>query len=118
SLGESPLDPEDPRSPFTVTCAEYENTGSQGFTSVNSKIVHDHIFQALQLLRATGVAATRADVIGHGVGGLLVRKYIDQDDFGQADNFNEGSINRLITIHTPHLGSRMANEIVRFREAM
>ena len=81
--------PDDPRLAFTVTCADYERTSAQGFAA-NSHIVRAYIHQALQQQRAPGVAATQVDVIGHGVGGLLVRKHIDELDFIRPDNFNAG----------------------------
>ena len=63
------------------------------------------------------LAATRADVIGHSMGGLLARVYASQqsynDQYHRRENYNRGDIHRLITISTPHYGSEMA-ELVGF----
>lgn len=82
------------------------------------------------------LAATRADVIGHSMGGVLARVYAsdwnpgsseasiiatlnslresqcrDQSpynpDYRRPDNFGQGDINRLITLGTPHHGSEI-----------
>jgi len=110
--------PPDLRHPFSIACAAYTlATGSSGLLAkANQRVVPDLISQELNKLRDTGVAATRVDMIGHGMGGLLARLYIDQSFFVQSDNFNEGTINRLILVDTPQLGSRLADEIVRFRK--
>lgn len=69
------------------------------------------------------VAAARADVIGHSMGGVLARVYaadrLPEDaaakdckfktpynpNYRRPDNFYRGDINRLITLNTPHNGS-------------
>ena len=111
----------DPRTsvqhPFKVTCADYQATSTKSLrVSQNANAIATAIDQALDALRTTGVAATRADVVAHGMGGILARRYIDDPSFLGTDNFNAGKINRLITMDTPHLGSRMADEIVQFRD--
>jgi hypothetical protein len=109
--------PPESQHPFTVTCADYQATSAKGLQNAdNRRALPAAINSALDLLRISGVAATRADVVGHGMGGILARLYIDEVDYLRPDNFNAGTINRLITVNTPHLGARMADEIVRFRE--
>lgn len=59
-----------------------------------------------------GIAATQADVVGHSMGGLLSRCYASETynpDYRRPENFNEGDINRLITLNTPHHGSELAH---------
>jgi pimeloyl-ACP methyl ester carboxylesterase len=109
--------PSDPRlRHFTVSCVDYQGISSKSLDDLNQRItIPDAIDQALQKLRDAGVAVTRADVIGHGMGGLLARRYIDEPSFIRFDNFNAGAINRLITMNTPHLGSRLADEFIRMR---
>jgi len=103
--------------PFTVTCADYQATSTKSLrVNQNANAIATAIDQALDAQRTTGVAATRTDVVAHGMGGILARRYIDDPSFLGTDNFNAGKINRLITMDTPHLGSRMADEIVQFRD--
>lgn len=102
--------------PFTVTCADYRSTAAKSLdTFENRSAVAATIDQAFDLLRGTGVGVTRADVVGHGMGGLLARRYVDEFGFISKDNFNAGKINRIITMDTPHLGSRLVDEIISFR---
>jgi pimeloyl-ACP methyl ester carboxylesterase len=117
-MGSGLTNPDAPASAvFTVTCAEYEATRSKGLTNLeNRRAIPDAIARALDQLRAGSVAATQVDVVGHGMGGLLARLYIDEPSYSRFDNFNAGEIKRLITMNTPHLGARMADEIVSFRD--
>lgn len=102
--------------PFTVTCETYAS--SKGFlTSSNNRAVSESInSEAIAEMRALGVAVTQVDVIGHDMGGLLTRRYVDSQAYFRHDNFYEGDIHRFISLNTPHLGARMAREIVITRE--
>jgi pimeloyl-ACP methyl ester carboxylesterase len=70
-----------------------------------------------------GLAATRAVVVGHSLGGLLARVYaspaymLDGDDaYRRPKNFGRGDIHRLITLCTPHHGSDLPRILTRLRE--
>ncbi|MCH8218186.1 MAG: hypothetical protein IH892_15620, partial [Planctomycetes bacterium] len=88
------------------------------------------IRDALAAYREAGIAATQADVICHGMGGLVARLYIrgahlyERGDpqpcyefpdpsmpidrtvwYYRANNFMQGDVHRLITVCTPHKGS-------------
>jgi len=73
---------------------------------------------ALDNARRGDIAATRVDLVAHGAGGLRARQYIDGDGYRNADNFNQGDINRLITINTPHFGSAVAAAMVSARDQL
>lgn len=103
------------RNALDVSCADYLLALAYGLADqvIMMRIAISH---ALSSHRINGVAATRVDVIGHGVGGLIARLRIDDSTYLTHANFFAGDINRLITVNTPHLGARMADEIVRFRD--
>jgi pimeloyl-ACP methyl ester carboxylesterase len=78
---------------------------------------------ALEEFREKGIAATQADVVGHSMGGVLIRVYakgipLDAphqrnrqytgDWYRRRDNFGAGDINRIITIGSTHMGSHMS----------
>jgi len=75
------------------------------------------IQKALEEFRSTplSLAATKADVVGHSMGGVLPRVYASdhykklvdgkEHRYRRAENFNQGDINRLITIGSTHYGS-------------
>jgi hypothetical protein len=73
---------------------------------------------ALVNARLGDIAATRVDLVAHGAGGIHARQHIDADGYRAADNFNQGDINRLITINTPHFGSAVAAAMVSARDQL
>ncbi|MDT8410658.1 MAG: hypothetical protein RQ741_13755 [Wenzhouxiangellaceae bacterium] len=62
----------------------------------------------LSLLNQSSVFGARHDYIGHSMGGMLGRLYLEDAPFR--------TINRLITMNTPHLGSPLANLLVQVRD--
>ncbi|MCE9667317.1 choice-of-anchor A family protein [Myxococcus stipitatus] len=102
---------------FRLTCADYSSTASERMTSAaNQLAVPESIEEALDEMRQAQLAVTQVDVIAHGMGGLLARKYVDWANYRAYDSFMEGKINRLITLNTPHNGTRLANAAVAMRE--
>lgn len=73
---------------------------------------------AVDNVRRLGIAATKADVVAHGTGGIRVRQYIAQAAYANKANLGVGDINRLITIDTPHFGSTIAEKIALARDAI
>ena len=55
------------------------------------------------------VADTQVDIVAHSMGGDIARQLVLQPNFLDDDTFGQGSIHKLITIDTPHLGSPLAN---------
>lgn len=63
-----------------------------------------------QAIENNDLACTRADLIGHSMGGLVARKYIHDNKFHKTEkNYMQGSVRRLLTLGTPHFGSGLAN---------
>jgi triacylglycerol esterase/lipase EstA (alpha/beta hydrolase family) len=48
------------------------------------------------------------DVVGHSMGGLMARGFVQQTDYKNQTNYMHGYIHRLITIGTPHYGGHLA----------
>ncbi|GMU78023.1 MAG: hypothetical protein AMXMBFR46_08200 [Acidimicrobiia bacterium] len=81
----------------SVTAADYSKTSAEPFT-VNAPIVADAVKAAVEEARVSrNVAITRADVVGHSMGGLLTR-LAAQPTYG-------APVHRLVTLCTPHHGS-------------
>ncbi len=88
----------------------------------NKNIVYENpggIRDAIRYYRdSLNVACTQVDAIGHSMGGVLLRVYAsDRDDqafysydtdYYRPDNFEQGDINRLITLASTHHGSDAA----------
>ncbi|NNC05654.1 choice-of-anchor A family protein [Corallococcus exiguus] len=104
---------------FQTTCADYSATSSASLTlEANELAVPDAIYSALTKMRQGQNAVTQVDVVAHGAGGLLTRKYVDSANYRSVATFKEGDINRLISLNTPHEGTRMATELVRMRDIL
>lgn len=57
------------------------------------------------------VAAVQADIIAHSMGGDIARAFVLQPTFLAPQTFGSGTIHKLITIDTPHLGSELAADL-------
>jgi len=75
--------------------------------------VRKAVRDACAAAHAEGVAACRADVIGHSMGGLLARYWgrVSNSRYESQSNYYRGDIRRLVTIHTPHHGTRVADDL-------
>jgi pimeloyl-ACP methyl ester carboxylesterase len=63
------------------------------------------------------IAAVQADVVAHSMGGLIAREVVLLPNFlASRSTFGQGSIHKLITIDTPHLGSQLALNILGAQE--
>ncbi len=79
--------------------------------SANSLVVFGEIRKALLRYRDQGIAATKADVIAHSMGGLLARIWTTHLSYIRNNNFLQGDLRKLITLDTPHRGSELADGI-------
>ena len=83
--------------------------GSLPFSSPLSRdLLRNRLANVLDETRRTGIVAAQVNVVGHSMGGLLTRRYMGVTRAGTLENFFAGDVNRLITLNTPHLGSKLA----------
>ncbi|MBC7978338.1 MAG: choice-of-anchor L domain-containing protein, partial [Myxococcales bacterium] len=73
------------------------------------------IREALTNVRRLGIAATQVDLVAHGAGGIHARAHIHAPGYKNVTNLNQGDVNRLITVNTPHFGAVGADKIVAAR---
>lgn len=86
-----------------ILAADYSNSNDASFAT-NSYVVPYYLDIILNICRLKGYSAGKADVIGHSMGGLLTRNYLQSEAYtGRQD------IHKIITINTPHSGSQFAN---------
>ena len=62
---------------------------------------------------AENAAASQADVVVHGMGGVIARAAIQIPDYAAPESYGQGSIDKLITLGTPHLGTPLATALLR-----
>lgn len=82
----------------------YKETNTSSFAT-NVHHVADGIRNARRKALADGFIATKFDLIGHSMGGILARLY------AQSGNHDD-EINRIITLNTPHSGSEFGDLVV------
>lgn len=63
------------------------------------------------------VAAVQADIIAHSMGGDIARMIAADPSYPSNTTFGQGTIHKLITIDTPHLGSPLAARLVSSQES-
>ncbi len=68
------------------------------------KVIGNNAEKLFEQLAKNGIVSTSYDMVGHSMGGILARKYAQEVD--------QESVNRIITVNTPHLGSEGGNELV------
>lgn len=98
-------------SEFFVYAHEYGDLSQKPVDEIarQTELAIDHV---RHVLHSRGIAATRADVVAHSLGGLLARRYVAGSRYRRPDNFGAGDIHKLITLDTPHRGSPLANLLV------
>lgn len=66
------------------------------------------------LFETDSIVSARYDMVGHSMGGILARLYVQETDNGKE------STNKIITLNTPHYGSQLGNayQAIRFYEML
>lgn len=85
---------------YAVINLDYPST-----TSLIESLVDAHLAPAVQ--KAVGAGATRIHFVGHSMGGILIRQYLDTHTLPQ--------LGRVVTIGTPHGGSELVDKLGRFK---
>ncbi len=91
-----------------IYLGDYNSSNTSSFsdnTHVN-RVVEKGLHQLCENLLKAGIASTKYDMIGHSMGGILERLYIQEVDVEHT--------NRLITLNTPHFGSILGNIYVKY----
>lgn len=102
----------DPR--FEITVADYEATHARRFAT-NLLVPSRFIREAVEKLRSQGIAVTQADLAGHSMGGILSRNHVGRASYENDANFDQGDVDKLVTLNTPHTGSPLANVLIGVR---
>lgn len=82
---------------------DYKNTNTEAF-EVNVPVVPLGIGRAKHRAFQQGFVATKCDIVGHSMGGILARLYVQ-------DHNGEKAVNRIITVNTPHAGSELGDAV-------
>ena len=114
---------------FMYAFADYGDHNSETFDPCDVEIKDDKPFgnYGIDSIRNTikcilnvyhnfSIAASQVDIVAHSMGGLMARGFVQQSDYLKQDNFMKGSIHRLITIGTPHLGGPLSKFLYDHRD--
>lgn len=88
---------------YQIVNCNYEETHSESFVNNTfiHKVIKGHMDFLYNQLEDEGIISSKYDLIGHSMGGILSRLY--------AQEVNTNSVNRIITLDTPHSGSHLAD---------
>lgn len=81
--------------------ADYKESHDLEFAA-NNDVVPASIDSIIEHLSDSKIAAGKVDIVGHSMGGLLTRLYLQSSSY-------QNDINKIITCNTPHSGSQAAN---------
>ncbi len=80
------------------------------------------ITEAFNQYASGGIVCTKADIVAHGMGGLMARRFLHESGKDSQDgnnwsvrSYKQGMVRRLITIATPHYGTPWADSINKRR---
>lgn len=79
----------------------YPSSSSKSFSQL-SHIIPRALDRLVDRLKEERIVAQKVDIVGHSMGGILTRLYLQSNGYQQ-------NISRLITLNTPHSGSQLAN---------
>ena len=87
---------------------DYSTSNDQKFET-NKNVVPNGITFLLKKAVDAGYSAGSVDVVGHSMGGILTRAYIQSSEFTTKKNNKKTDVRSLITLNTPHSGSQCGN---------
>ena len=93
---------------YQVLRVDYEDSNSASFkTNVeDNRVIETNIERIIQKYKSEKIVATKVDIVGHSMGGILARLHIQEIDKGG------DRIHKLITVNTPHSGSEIGDIVM------
>jgi pimeloyl-ACP methyl ester carboxylesterase len=90
-----------------------DDLGPSVLMTKSTRWLKDYINKLCGINIDSGFACTRVDLVGHSMGGLMSRAFIQRNKYywenKTTPNYKQGAVRRLITISTPHVGSGIPN---------
>lgn len=93
-----------------IYLGDYSSTNTSSFydNTHKNEVVKKGLHQLCENMLKAGIASTKYDMVGHSMGGILERLYVQEVD--------DKHTNRLITLNTPHFGSLLGNVYQKYEE--
>lgn len=83
---------------------DYSGTNTSSFDT-NYKKIGVGIHKVQHMAKQEGYVAKKCDLVGHSMGGILSRLYVQNGG-------DQNEVNRIITVNTPHAGSEFGDAVV------
>lgn len=95
---------------YQIYLGDYSSSNTSSFhaNTHENDVVKNGLLKLSENLLKAGIASTKYDMVGHSMGGILERLYIQEVD--------DEHTNRLITLNTPHFGSILGNIYQKYEE--
>jgi triacylglycerol esterase/lipase EstA (alpha/beta hydrolase family) len=92
---------DDPRFKEFLSTVDYKRTNAASFaTNLDVPFENQGIRQAITRMRSSNIAATQVDIVGHSMGGILIRNWVSSAKYKQNENFKVGDVHKLVTLNT------------------
>lgn len=85
---------------------DYSERNASEFV-LNERVIQENIYYTMSSVACKGYVVSKADIIGHSMGGVLARLHVQ--------NVSKANVHKIITVNTPHSGSSLANFIMNDR---
>lgn len=88
---------------YQIKLVNYASSNKASFENNTTKngVIGNNARKLFIQMANKGIVSSSYDMIGHSMGGILIRKYAQEVD--------KKSVNRIITVNTPHSGSPLGN---------
>ncbi|MBV9867847.1 MAG: hypothetical protein JO316_21040 [Abitibacteriaceae bacterium] len=103
---------------FNIYNVDWQAQGGQSYAAKDG-LFTPYLRRLRQDYNSRGIAVTRADVVTHSQGGVLVRRFAnDHDSYRTESNFHQGYFRRFIGLASPNLGTDYANTTYELEHAL
>jgi Domain of unknown function (DUF5011)/HYR domain len=115
-LRQLPIAFDQPSCPDALPAPPPAGQGTVYCSPPDPDLLKNGVNEAITNARRLALAAEQVDLVGHGTAGLAARRHVGSGDYEDLiDALGFGTVNRLITVNTPHYGSLVADKLVEAR---
>lgn len=117
-LRQRPIAFDEPSCPVSLPPPPPPGQGTTYCAPPDPNLLKNGINEAVTNARRLSFAAEQVDLVSHGTAGLAARRYLGSQEYVDLiDAVGFATVNRLITINTPHYGTFVADHLVAARGA-
>jgi hypothetical protein len=80
----------------------------------NESLIAESFDTMIKRMNDQGYACAKVDYVAHSMGGSVLRNTLEKPEYKNSKNYNQGYVNKFITICTPHQGSPLGDIVAEF----